>query len=182
MVWQTLKGYSKYEINTAYPHYIRDKRKLRVISMYVERNGYYRLNLKPDSDKDTPKPYQHTLIAKQWLDNDDVEHKTQVDHINRDRVDNHVYNLRWTTPSENSSNKQGYKGDVYKYKRELPDDVRGYHGHGIDLYKLDGEYYVLNGLNKLYERLIKRVDKNNKPYIDVYNIYDSIVRVYVADH
>ena len=184
MIWETLKGYSRYEINVEYPHYIRDKQKGDIISIYEEkRSGYYRLNLEPDNVKDKRKPYQHILIARQWLYNDDVEHKIQVDHINRNRRDNHVYNLRWTTPSENNSNKKGYKGDVYKFEYALTYNVimiKRYHGREIkNLYIMDGEYYVLNDRTKLYERLIKRVDKNKKPCLCVYDVNDKFVRIYI---
>ena len=186
MVWETLKGYSKYEINVEYPHYIRDKRKKDIICMKPEHlSGYYRLNLKPDNAKDTTRPYQHDLIAKQWLYNDDVEHKIQVDHINRDRLDNHIYNLRWTTRSENNSNKKGYKGDIYKFEYALTFNViivKRYYGREINnLYKMDGEYYVLNDRNKLYERMLKRVDENKKPCLCVYDVNDKFIRIYLDD-
>ena len=184
MVWETLKGYSNYEINTAYPHYIRHKRKLNIIAIYVERNGYYRLNLQPDdTTQHKLKPYQHDLISKQWIDNDDVELKTQIDHINRNRLDNHIYNLRWTTPSENNSNKRGFAGDVYKFEHALvcKSIVKVYHNHEfVNLYKMDDDYYVFT-VDRIYERLIKRVDKNNRPCLYVYDANNYPVRIYLDD-
>lgn len=182
MTWETLKGYSRYEINVQYPHYVRDKQKLNIIAIYVESNGYYRLNLQPDDKQHTPKPYQHDLIAKQWLYNDDVEHKAQVDHINRDRLDNHIYNLRWSTPSENNANKKGFAGDVYKFTSELAYDtsVEFYYDDEIeDLYIMDDEYYIL--IKDKYVRLIKQVDKNNRQCIYIYNANCEIVRMYLDD-
>lgn len=44
----------------------------------------------------------HRIVAEAFIPN--PEHKPYVDHINRNRLDNRVVNLRWVTPRENSNN------------------------------------------------------------------------------
>lgn len=44
----------------------------------------------------------HRLIAIHYISN--PENKPEVDHINRDRSDNRIENLRWVTSSENIQN------------------------------------------------------------------------------
>lgn len=62
--------------------------------------------------------FGHRLVALTFLSNPDSENLT-VDHINRDRKDNNIKNLRWATKKEQSFNqdrRQTHKGkDVYRY-------------------------------------------------------------------
>jgi len=46
--------------------------------------------------------YIHRLVAEHYIPN--PENKLQVDHINRDKSDCRVENLRWVTRSENTQN------------------------------------------------------------------------------
>ncbi len=45
----------------------------------------------------------HRLVAETFIEN--IENKPTVDHINRERSDNRVENLRWATQSEQEQNK-----------------------------------------------------------------------------
>ena len=71
----------------------------------------------------------HRLVATHYIANPD--NKPQVDHINRDRKDNRIENLRWVTPTQNSqntgvskNNKLGIKniyikGKYYGFKKSI---------------------------------------------------------------
>lgn len=48
------------------------------------------------------KKFVHKLVAEAFIPN--PEHKTQVDHIDTNRANNNVSNLRWSSPKENRNN------------------------------------------------------------------------------
>ncbi len=90
--------------------------------------GYYYVNLYKDKN---PKAfYIHRLLGTHFIDNPD--NKRCIDHIDRNRQNNSLENLRWATSSENNfntglrkDNKTGYKGisfcktrNKYVYKKK----------------------------------------------------------------
>jgi len=60
----------------------------------------------------------HRIAAEAFIVNDNVEKKLVVDHINDDRLDYRVENLRWTTYSENNKGPKRKK-DGTSYEERL---------------------------------------------------------------
>ena len=82
------------------------KNKGRILKPYIDRGGYWRYYFKVDGkNKNLP---VHRIIGLQFLPN--PEEKEFIDHINRNRQDNRLENLRWATRTENSRNneRKGY--------------------------------------------------------------------------
>jgi hypothetical protein len=80
--------------------------------------GYYVVGLRKNDE--TKIKRVHILLAQAFIQN--AENKNMVDHIDKDRANNNIDNLRWATSSQNSMNKSkssdntsGYSG-VYFYK------------------------------------------------------------------
>ena len=78
----------------------------RFLKPYQSKStGYYFVNLYHDKKC---KPYFiHRQLGLHFIDN--PENKAYVDHIDRDKSNNKLSNLRWATPSENNLNKGKYK-------------------------------------------------------------------------
>ena len=85
------------------------------------------------------KHFKHVLIAKQFIENDDPEHKNQVDHKNRDKTDYHLDNLRFVSNAENQLNLISKKGIQYEYVDSLPD---GY--IKVETYIMNNKTYTLD--------------------------------------
>lgn len=63
----------------------------------------------------------HRLVAAAFCPNDDPEHKTIVDHIDNDPMNNMASNLQWVTGGQNLQNAQN---DEQKYTRWLIQKLR----------------------------------------------------------
>lgn len=119
MKWKILKECNRYEIS--------DNGDIRLISTgkyrtpTVNNRGYYVLSFRLDDG--SRKMYQlHRLVASNFLRAPSKKIReaytnmksqiVQVDHINRNRLDNNVKNLRWCTPKQNLDN-----ADVHNKKK-----------------------------------------------------------------
>lgn len=76
----------------------------RLITLHVsKRNGYIGF---PLGDRSKRKSYRiHRLIAQAFIPN--PENKKDVNHKNKNKLDNRVENLEWMTPLENARHKYG---------------------------------------------------------------------------
>jgi len=91
-----------------------------ILKQSLDKGGYYKLELCKDGK---PKTFKvHRLIALHYISN--PENKPCIDHIDRNRQNNDISNLRWATHTENMNNKgipstntSGHKNISY-YKQQ----------------------------------------------------------------
>lgn len=101
----------------------------RIMNPSVNKSGYSFVSLvkgKREEQKRV-KCFIHRLIALQWIPN--PSNLPEVDHIDRDKTNNSIENLRWVSRTENANNKKNNialltpeekeqrKKDMKEYKR-----------------------------------------------------------------
>lgn len=96
---------------------VRNDKKGLILTPY-DRKGYRTVKIEGRIVK------VHRLVATDFIDNPEM--KDNVDHINNNKTDNRVENLRFATTSENNSNKSmrkdnrsGHKGVYWVESRKL---------------------------------------------------------------
>jgi len=170
--WIELKFDNDYEIYTEYPYPIRKKSNSRILSECIA-SGYACVSL------NRRRQYKHRLIAFQWIENNDSDNKNQIDHINRDKLDNRIENLRWCTSSENNKNKEKCFRQASEYLEEIPENIIEISEH--DGFKFKDYYYDIEG-----ERILKITKTNKikiiKPYLTNKKFVISIIDIYNKSH
>lgn len=97
--FQDIKGFPKYMINEYGDVY--SKKLNRLLKIRKNNHGYNTFSLR--NNKKTYTKSQHRLLGIQYLPNPD--NLPCIDHINRNRLDNSLSNLRWVSYSLNSKNR-----------------------------------------------------------------------------
>lgn len=77
-------------------------RKGQQLSQYVNPKGYASVGLMGNDGKVHPLRVNR-LVALHFIENEDVENKTQVNHKDENKLNNCVWNLEWCTPKYNTN-------------------------------------------------------------------------------
>lgn len=179
-IWKDIEGYEgRYQVSnygnvkSLYQEYYggHGKKQLiirpeKLMALNKNNHGYIQVTLCKDGKYKSKKV--HRLVLEAFTIN--PEYKPQVNHINGNKIDNHLDNLEWCTSKENIvhgietlHNKRacGEKQHLAKLNDELVIELRNKMKNGISPYKLAPEY----GLDV---RTIYRI-KNNETWRHVIN-------------
>lgn len=113
--WKDIKGYENlYQVSTKGRVKSLLYKKEKILKGSLNSEKYFTVHLKG-------KTYAiHRLVAETFLER--VEGKNEIDHINTNRNDNYIENLRWVTHKENCNNPltiQKYKKIKRYYKSRI---------------------------------------------------------------
>ena len=97
--------------------YLSKKRK---INPSINSTGYYVVSLRKNGTQKTEKV--HRLIAKTFIQNQ--QNKSDVNHIDGNRLNNNILNLEWATKSENHLHKYKVLGFKYSHTNESKEKMR----------------------------------------------------------
>ena len=169
---------NEYEILNQEPFTIRKKSNHYVLKEFDSGRGYRQVTLNRKAY------YKHRLIGLQFLPNTD--NLPDIDHINHDKTDNRLINLRWISKSKNTKNKTSYNGVQSNYVDDIPDESlivdfydtrngRRYEFEGY--YYNDGVFYYDNDIN--YRILNINTMKCGNQYVAMRDIYGRAISVYI---
>ena len=93
---------------------VRNIKSKKIKKQYITKFGYYRTNYRINKTNPHYKPNQgwdrplHQLVMECWGQKQPSP-KHIIDHIDRNKLNNDISNLRWVTPSENINNQDKEK-------------------------------------------------------------------------
>lgn len=98
--WRSVSGYINYQVSNI--GRVRNCITGKILAQRLRPDGYKDLGLTNDDGKKTLRV--HVLVANEFLEKPDTTETLVVDHIDRDKTNNQVNNLRWVTRSQNNMN------------------------------------------------------------------------------
>ena len=173
--YEQLTGFEDFEIKLVdgYAKIRRIKTKHEQKCIYSKPTGYYFVAL-------NNKMYRlHRIIANHFIPHD-YKHNV-VDHIDRNKLNYHISNLRWTTQQENTKNKSSNRSVKYEYVDDIPDNsvsILRYEDHWFkDYYYANNTFYYYN--QHQFRILPKLLTKNGYEYVNAYDINNKKVSIMI---
>jgi len=100
-MWKTIDGFD-YEIS--FNGEIRNKNNLFILKPNVDRDGYLKIGIRKNGDRKKYWFTIHRLVGLYFIEN--PNHYYQIDHIDRNKLNNSLNNLRWVDSVMNNLNRK----------------------------------------------------------------------------
>jgi hypothetical protein len=133
----------------------------KILKQSKNSAGYFSITLYKDKKRDTK--FTHILVAMAFLNHTPNRYKIVVDHVDNDRTNNNLLNIRLVTQAENTKNKIGKTKGHYTSmhsnvffnkinKRWVSTFVENKTTHYVGTFKTEHE--AVNALKKYKEFLL----------------------------
>jgi hypothetical protein len=105
-MWKAIEEIDKrYEVNEFGE--IRNKDTLHILIPKLDKYGYHQIGLRKSGDRKKYWFRIHRLVAKYFIENKPTNwEELQVDHIDHNKLNNNVENLRFTTCQDNNLSRE----------------------------------------------------------------------------
>lgn len=118
--WKEIEGFSRYKVSNT--GRVWDTKNDREVSQVLAgKPQYYYVNVIRDDGKRKLERV-HRFVAKAFVERQSEDYDI-VDHIDRDKFNNHYTNLRWT---DRSGNQRNTVSSIFVKEQHLKDFVKGY--------------------------------------------------------
>lgn len=118
--WKEIEGFSRYKVSPD-GEVLDTKTNKLVAKQLTGKPQYYYVNVNRDDGKRKLKRV-HRFVAEAYVEGRSEEFNI-VDHIDRDKFNNHYTNLRWVDHSGNQRNKEG---NIYIFSEAVKDYSQRY--------------------------------------------------------
>jgi hypothetical protein len=176
--WSDLVADTDYEINNV-SHIIRKKDSKYIPKVKIWKgNDYYQISL------NRKLYYFHRVLAIQYIPNPD--NLKEVDHVDRNKLNNKLTNLRWVSHGSNSVNRSSHNGYKYQWHDNLPEDAEAftrYNTHEIEnLFKtLTNEFFkavIIN--NQIKYRKLVICEQGKYRHIKFIDLEGNRISIYLS--
>jgi hypothetical protein len=119
-IWRSISGYENYQVSNI--GRIKNTDTGKTLKNYLDNRGYYKVCLSREGSTKTFNVHQ--LVAEQFLIKPNFDYKVIVDHIDRNKLNNVISNLRYVSISQNRINKNKILNTKSKFRGVYWDKVR----------------------------------------------------------
>ena len=155
--YKVIQGFEKYQVSNL--GNVRNSKTLRELKPRLNNSGYYQVHLMNNDGISKRAKLLHRLVCESFKLNPNA--KRCVDHINNNRLDNRIENLRFATYSENKFNSKVYKNNKSSAKGVAYDTER--EKYMVYIYK-NGKRFYLGRYESLEEAIEKRKQASNQMF------------------
>jgi hypothetical protein len=166
--FRIIKDFENYSVRTL--GNVKNNKTGRILKPGIGNHGYYQVNLCKDGNMYNKKI--HKLIAEYFIVN--PYKKNCIDHIDNNRLNNNVNNLRWVSSQENSMNRKLSSNNTSNYKGvTFHKRINKWMAH----IKINGKQQYLGCFKKIEDAVNARVKKAEELFGEYINKCEKEVTI-----